>query len=691
MESAVKEKGDISHPAPDRFQILVENIRDQAVLLLDQLGHVLSWNIGLQNLNGYTANEVVGMHFSTFYTPEDNASGKPAENLKQATERGGFTEQSWRVRKDGSRYLAHVSITPLMDAGTLLGYAKVFRNAHEGSSRSAPSQRESMADAILITDSQANIIRANQSFQSLFGFSAEELQGKRASMLASGRNDKAFYASMWASLIEQGNWVGEMLDKRKDGSVFKAFVNISAIKNDYGDTIEYVAVFKDMSERSAEFEQGQRLAYFDALTNLPNRRLLLDRLQMSIATTARNEVFSALLFLDIDHFKVLNDTLGHDCGDQLLIQFATRIRSCVREVDTVSRLGGDEFVVLFEQVDAREQNAWKKVGLVAEKIRAILSEPFMLKTREYQTSPSIGVTLFRGDHCTIETLLKQADIAMYHAKQSGRNTVRFFDPHMQKSVEARALLESELAQAVPDRQLRLHYQVQVDNEMKPVGAEALVRWAHPTGGVISPAKFIPIAEESSLIILVGQWVLESACEQLAKWQKSPATQHLILSVNLSAQQFRMPDFVASIASIINAHKIDPSRLRLEFSESVVLNDVPELIAKLTALKALGVKLALEDFGTGYSSLTYLRQLPIDQLKIDGSFVHEITSPEQDTVMVETIINMARRFGLELIAESVETDEQVNFLRQHGCHAYQGYLLGKPVPIEEFDAQFNTKS
>lgn len=673
----------------ESYRILVEGIHDQAIILLDHIGNVLSWNAGLQNLNGYTPNEIIGDHFSRFYTPEDIENGVPQSNLKQASSSGTFSEQNWRVRKDGSRYLANISINAIKDhANELIGFAKVFRDAsaimHKTIGDQAAQDRSVIADAILITDASAHIIRTNQSFRDLTGYTAEELQGKNARVLASGRNDPASYRLMWDALLTKGAWTGEMLDKRKNGEVFKSLVSISAIKNDFGDTVEYVAVFKDLTKRSAELEFSHRLAYFDPLTNLPNRRLLMDRLQMSIASVTRAKSHGALLFLDIDDFKSVNDKHGHDYGDQLLIQVASRIRSCVREVDTVARLGGDEFVVLFEQLDAREDRAWKKVGSVAEKIRASLAAPYTLKSKDFQSSPSIGVTLFGGEGCTIEAILKQADLAMYHAKQSGGNAVRFFDPHMQKAVEARALLESELSQAIPDRQLRLHYQLQVDSQMRPIGAEALVRWVHPRGELIPPIKFIPIAEESLLILTVGQWVLEAGCEQLASWGRSENTRHLVLAVNVSAQQFKMPDFVEVVKRAISAHQIDPTKLRLEFSESVILNEEDDLLSKLNQLKSLGLMLALEDFGTGYSSLTYLRQLPIDQLKIDGSFVHEITGPDRDTVMVETILNMGNRFGLQMMAEGVESEAQRDFLRAHGCQAFQGYLFGKPMPIEEFE-------
>jgi diguanylate cyclase (GGDEF)-like protein/PAS domain S-box-containing protein len=674
----------------ENYRLLVESIHDQAIILLDHIGNVVSWNVGLQNLNGYPPNEIIGDHFSRFYTPEDIENGVPQSNLKQASSSGTFSEQNWRVRKDGSRYLANISINAIKDhANELIGFAKVFRDAsaimHKTMADHAAQDRSAIADAILITDASANIIRTNQSFRDLTGYTAEELQGKNTRVLASGRNDSAFYRSMWDTLLTKGSWTGEMLDKRKNGEVFKSLVSISAIKNDFGDTVEYVAVFKDLTKRSAESEFSHRLAYFDSLTNLPNRRLLMDRLQMSIASVTRAKSHGALLFLDIDDFKSVNDKHGHDYGDQLLIQVASRIRSCVREVDTVARLGGDEFVVLFEQLDARADRAWKKVGSITEKIRASLAAPYILKSKDFQNSPSIGVTLFGGEGCTIETILKQADLAMYHAKQSGGNAVRFFDPHMQKAVEARSLLESELSQAIPDRQLRLHYQLQVDSQMRPIGAEALVRWVHPSGEIIPPMRFIPIAEESSLILTVGQWVLEAGCEQLERWGRSETTRHLVLAVKVSAQQCKMPDFVEVVKLAISAHQIDPTKLRLEFSESVILNEEDDLLSKLNQLKSLGVKLALEDFGTGYSSLTYLRQLSIDQLKIDGNFVHEITGPNQDTVMVETILDMGNRFGLEMMAEGVESTAQRDFLNKYGCHAYQGYLFSKPLPIHEFEA------
>ncbi len=401
--------------------------------------------------------------------------------------------------------------------------------------------------------------------------------------------------------------------------------------------------------------------------------------------SARSRHYGAVLFLDMDRFKTLNDTMGHDYGDLMLIEVARRIQSCVREVDTVARLGGDEFVVLFEEISANAEDASQKVALIAEKIRAALAVPYLLKDHEYHSSPSIGVCLYRGSNESVDVLLKHADLAMYQAKDAGRNAVRFFDPAMQHAVEAHAALEADLRRALPNGELQLYYQIQVDSEHRPLGAEALVRWNHPQRGMVSPAKFIPIAEESSLILDIGNWVLDIACRQLAAWDGDERTRRLQLAVNVSAPQFARQDFVGTIEAALRAHQVDPARLKLELTESVVLSDVADVVAKMHALKALGVKLSLDDFGTGYSSLSYLKQLPLDQIKIDQGFVRDIATDPNDAVMVQTIIGMAQNFRLNVIAEGVETEAQLGFLRQNGCAAYQGYLFGKPLPIGEFEA------
>ncbi|MDD2700153.1 MAG: EAL domain-containing protein [Sideroxydans sp.] len=539
-------------------------------------------------------------------------------------------------------------------------------------------------EAIMITDTNGHIIRVNHAFQVITGYSAEDVLGKNPRILSSGRHSSEFYAAMWKKLLESGSWSGEIWDKRKNGQVYPKWLTITAVKNREGETTEYVAIFSDITNRKQAEEEIFSLAFYDTLTKLPNRRFLLERLQQSISTSARNHLHGALLFLDMDRFKTLNDTLGHDHGDLFLIEVARRMQHCVRDMDTVARIGGDEFVILIEEIDADANEASQKAAVIAEKIRLSLAQPYQLNANEYHSSPSIGVCLYRGDKESVDELLKHADMAMYQAKESGRNAVRFFDPAMQFAVESRAALEAELRHALPNGQFQLHYQVQLDNELRPLGAEALIRWVHPQRGMISPARFIPIAEDSSLIQDIGNWVMETACKQLANWRTHENTRDLKLAINVSAQQFKRHDFVQLVAHMVDKYQVSPSRLQLELTESVVLNDVTDVIGKMHALKAQGIRLSLDDFGTGYSSLSYLKQLPLDQIKIDQSFVRDITSDIDDATMVQTIISLASHFKLNVIAEGVENKEQLAFLRQNGCMAYQGYLFSKPLPVDAFE-------
>ncbi|MES2321968.1 MAG: EAL domain-containing protein [Pseudomonadota bacterium] len=448
---------------------------------------------------------------------------------------------------------------------------------------------------------------------------------------------------------------------------------------------QVVVNFDDISPRKQAEEKIHHLAFFDALTNLPNRRLLMDRLHAALAASARTQHHGALLFIDLDKFKTINDVLGHGVGDLMLIEVASRILACVRDADTVARLGGDEFVVIIADIDPDLETASQKTALVAGKIRQMLGMPYQLKGNAHHSSPSIGVAMYLGNVESADVLLRQADMAMYRAKDAGRNTVRFFSAAMQLAVETHAALEADLRHAVQRQQLRLHYQVQVGPDGRALGAEALVRWFHPVRGTVSPLQFIHIAEESSLILEIGGWVLDTACAQLADWSARPGLQHLALAVNVSAAQFRQPDFVEIVAAAAERHAFDIGRLKLELTESVVLNDVDDVVDKMGALRMLGVTLSMDDFGTGYSSLSYLKRLPLDQIKIDQSFVSGISTDPNDAIMVKTIIDLAGNFRLHVIAEGVETDEQLAFLKQHGCNAYQGYLFSKPVPIAEFES------
>ncbi len=540
-------------------------------------------------------------------------------------------------------------------------------------------------DAILITDACSNIVRVNRAFTDITGYSLADVLGKNPHIMNSGRQDKSFYVEMWQQLLHAGVWSGEIWDSRKNGQVYPKWMTITAVKDPQQEVTHYVVIFSDITERKRVEEEIYHLAFYDALTRLPNRRLFLDRFQAALVTSVRHNDYGAVLFIDLDRFKALNDTLGHDYGDLLLIEVGVRIKSCVREMDTVARFGGDEFVVLIEAISNDSDDATHKVSLVAEKIREALSMPYELKEHEYHSSPSIGISSYHGNDEPVERLIEHADMAMYQAKSSGRNAVRFFDPVMQHNVVAHDALENDLHHALALHQLHLHYQIQVDNDNRPLGAEALLRWIHPDRGVIMPGQFLSIAEESSLIIDIGRWVLHTACRQLALWSQNDKTRGLTLTVNISARQFAQPDFVGEIAGILNAHQASPTHLKLELPEKLALTDIKGTMGKIHALKNMGVRLSMDNFATVYSSLSYLKQLSSDQLKIHQEFVQGITLEGNDAQLVQTIIDLAKSLELGVFAEGVETQEQKAFLEKYDCNAYQGYLFGRPVSIEEFEA------
>ena len=647
-------------------------------------GRILEANQAYADMSGYSIDELRGMHISSVEVRE-----RSPEDVKSHIDK--IKQQGWDVfetrhhRKDGKTIEVEVSTTFIRESQQIVAFFRDIseRKALEKEMRIAATAFDTH-ESIMITDVDGNIIRVNHAFEKVTGFYSEEVIGKNPRILSSGRHDKAFYADMWGQLLGVGTWTGEMWDKRKNGQIYPKWLTITAVRDNKGNTTEYVAIFSDITARKKAEEEIYSLAFYDVLTKLPNRRLLLDRIHQAQLISDRSSQYGALLFLDMDRFKSLNDTLGHDYGDMFLVEISQRLQHCVREADTVARIGGDEFVVLMEEIGAGAEDVSQKVALVAEKIRSALSTPYQLKEHEHHSSPSIGVTLYRGHDESVEVLLKHADMAMYQAKDSGRNAVRFFDPTMQLAVETRAALEADLRYAVPGNQLRLYYQVQLDSELRPLGAEALIRWFHPLRGMVSPLQFIPIAEESSLILDIGNWVLKTACKQLALWSKNEKSSNLTLAVNVSAPQFQRHDFVENLATLIHLHHANPNRLKLELTESVVLNDVKDVVTKMHALKALGVRLSLDDFGTGYSSLSYLKQLPLDQIKIDQTFVRDVLIDSNDAVMVQTIIGLAQNFRMNVIAEGVETEAQLNFLKQNGCLAYQGYLFSKPVPIDEFE-------
>ncbi len=571
------------------------------------------------------------------------------------------------------------------ESGEIIG---LFCNARDITERKLAENELRIAAAVesqestMITDADCVILRVNQAFTDTTGYTSEEAVGQTPRLLKSGRHDAEFYRAMWESIQNAGTWRGEIWNRRKNGKIYPKLLTVSAVTASDGVVTHYVGSHIDISDRKAAEEKIRHLAYHDQLTGLPNRRLLLDRLGHALVFGARNGTGGALLFLDLDNFRTLNDTSGHKMGDLLLQQVAMRLETCVRKSDTVARLGGDEFVVMLEGLSEQALAAAAQTQIVGDKILSVFNKPFQLAEHSCRSTPSIGAVLF--NHHQQDELLKQADIAMYQAKLSGRNTLRFFDPQMQEAVNARAALENELAAALENQQFQLYYQIQMDSERKPLGAEALIRWLHPERGLVYPAEFIHLAEETGLIVPIGQWVLETACAQLREWMRTELTRDLVLSVNVSSQQFRQPDFVTQVLAVVQRHEINPTRLKLELTESLLLDNIEETIANMNVLKGIGILFSMDDFGTGYSSLQYLKRLPLDQIKIDQSFVRDIATNDSDNAIVHTIIAMAKSLKMDIIAEGVETRQQRQIILDNGCTHYQGYLFGKPVPIEIFD-------
>lgn len=569
------------------------------------------------------------------------------------------------------------------DEGEFLGYQGTGRDITE---RMLAEQELRVAatafqsqEGIVVTDADTRILRVNRAFTDITGYQAHEVIGQSPRLLRSGRHDNAFFAAMWDSIERTGTWQGEIWNRRKSGEIYPQWQIITAVKDDLGRVTHYVGTQTDITEEKQAQAKIESLAFFDPLTRLPNRRMLLDRMQQALALGQRTGLHSALLFIDLDNFKALNDTRGHNVGDLLLQQVAQRLSTCVRAGDTVARLGGDEFVVMLENLSDSADTAATQAEAVGEKVLALLNRPYELDGQAHHSTPSIGITLMGNGASSVDEFLKQSDLAMYQAKKSGRNAVRFFDPEMQRGVAARVALETDLREALAHDQFVLHYQRQVDSSGRTTGAEALVRWQHPKRGFVSPAEFIPLAEETGLIIGVGNWVLRQACAQLARWSQHPESAQWTLAVNISARQLHQAEFVGDVLSELRRAHAPAHRLKLELTESLLLHDIEETIVKMNFLKERGVGFSLDDFGTGFSSLSYLKRLPLDQLKIDRSFVRDVLTDPNDAAIIRTIVALAHAMGMTVIAEGVETQAQCDALAEHGCHAYQGYLYGRPGP------------
>jgi len=660
------------------------------VALLDTSGVVLEVNKAPLERAGLLRENVIGQYFydAPWWSYREEIRERIRNSINQAAQ-GKTIRFDVAASMGQDRQTLDFMISPVRDdqdrviALIPTAVDVTYRKKVEADLRIAATAFDSRS-GILVTDAQSKILRANAAFLETMGYTHEEVVGKNPRIFKSGRHEADFYAAMWRSIKELGSWEGEIWDRCKDGRIIYKWINITAITDDDGSVTNYVSTQADITDRKMAEDAIQRLAFYDPLTDLPNRRLLADRLHQAQASYARTGKEGAILFIDLDNFKALNDTQGHDVGDILLVQVAKRLKACVREGDTVARLGGDEYIVMLEDLSEDQVEAASQAKVVGKKILDALNQPYQLVGHDYRNTPSIGVTLLNGQHHSADDLLKQADIAMYQAKKSGRNTLRFFDPRMQEAINVQVSMEKDLQAAVEQGAFELHYQAQMDSTGKVIGAEALIRWAHPIRGMVPPADFIPLAEETGLILPLGAWVIEAACAQLKAWQYRDHLKDLVLAVNVSAKQMQGDEFVNQVKNIVVKHAIDPKLLKLELTESMLVNNVKEAIEKIESLRSFGVQFSLDDFGTGYSSLQYLKKIPLDQLKIDQSFVRGLELDHHDRSIVRTVIAIAQSLELDAIAEGVETEGQLQILKAEGCNFYQGYLLGKPMAIEQFE-------
>jgi diguanylate cyclase (GGDEF)-like protein/PAS domain S-box-containing protein len=541
-------------------------------------------------------------------------------------------------------------------------------------------------DAIFVQDRDSRILYWNKGAERMFGWTAEEAMGRQTEEIFPCIFPEV--EKIRAFVLEHGEWTGELQKRHKNGRALTVESRCTLLRGDDGKPRSMLAINTDITDRKVAEARIHQLAFYDPLTGLPNRVLLRDRLEKTLAAPMDGEKMGALLLLDLDDFKTLNDTSGHDIGDLLLQEVALRLASDVRKTDFTARLGSDEFMVILEGLSADAEKAAVEAKAVGDLLLMACQQHYLLGSYEYDGTVSIGVTLFKRQKDAADDMLKRADLAMYRAKARGRNTVCFFDPAMETSAASRAALLADLNKAMQNRDFELYYQPQMDSGGRVTGVEALIRWRHAERGMVPPGEFIPLAESAGLIVELGLWVLEAACAQLAKWARQPETEGLTLAVNVSIRQFLDSHFVHLVEETLRESGANPHRLKLEITESLILEKATDTIAKMTALKAHGIGFSMDDFGTGYSSLSQLRQLPLDQLKIDQSFIRDVLNCEKDAAIVSTIIALGRSLNLSVIAEGVETEGQRNFLENEGCHVYQGYLFSKALPASQFEEFVN---
>ncbi len=672
----------------EKFSKAFHSNRDSITITVLKTGMIIDVNRGTERIFGYPAEEIIGktsLEMGFWVDPDDRT-----QLVRELQVRGFVIDMEARMRRANGEILDASVTGDVIELDnqeclviTVRDITEIKRAEQELTLAATTFNSQ---DAIVITDSEANILRVNPAYERITGYSAEEMIGKNPRMLKSGLHPPEFYQQMWQELLETGNWQGEIWDKRKNGEIYPQWETITGVKNEADEITHYVGILQDITERKQAESQIERLAFYDALTDLPNRRLLLDRLEHELHAVIRRNECGALLFIDLDNFKTINDSLGHPVGDALLVKVANRLKQALRDCDTPARHGGDEFVVLLSDLGSDLGTATESTMTVVNKIQSELSQPYSLQGYQHQLTLSIGVAMFPHDSDNRDDLLKYADTAMYRAKEAGRNTVFFYHPDMQYIADRRLGLEIELRQALTNHEFRLYCQPQLDSNGALRGLESLIRWQHPKQGLLKPDEFIPVAEETGLIVPIGEWVLRESCRQMQNWlDTGQAHRKLLIAVNVSARQFRQANFVDRVKGIMSDTRLPFENLMLELTEGVLVESIADTITKMEALKALGIRISIDDFGTGYSSLSYLKRMPLDQLKVAETFVKDITRDKGDAVIVETIIAMARHLDLEVIAEGVEQQAELHFLQAQGCHLFQGYYFSHPLPTEQMTA------
>ncbi len=665
---------------------MLDQIRD-SVITMDTAGYITGWNHGAEMLFGYSASEIVGQHILVLYADD----GDDDPDFNAFLDNGSHEMTVRRRKKSGELFWASVSLSVARDAQGqpcgLIGYVVDISGqlAAEEKLRLHARIFERNSEAIVVTDRAGNIVSANPALTAITGFREDRILGRAPDFLFAHGNDALLDPAVDHAIAECGQWQGELHLLRRDGSTFPAWATISVVLDGAGHPANRFIVFADITERKEAERQIHRLAYYDPLTGLPNRPLFYSLLEQALSEAHRNQSHGAVLFLDLNRFKNINDSFGHTLADNVLREVGRRLAASLRKEDVVCRLGGDEFVVALLDISRREH-----AGLVAQKLLAALAEPILVDKHEVLLSASIGIATFPDDGRDSETLLRHADVAMYRAKKVGNSAHVFFSHEMHLRAFEQLKLEGGLRRALERGELSLHFQPQLDLASGRIsGAEALLRWQHPERGMIPPAQFIPVAEETGLIVPIGEWVIDAACRQIADW-RARGLPPVRVAVNLSPRQFSntLPQ---TILSIIDRHGIPPDALELEITESMLMHNAEAVVAMMREFAEAGILMSLDDFGTGYSSLSYLKRFPIDTLKIDQSFVRGIPDDPDDSAIARAIIGMAKNLRLSVIAEGVETSEQLLFLRDAGCDEIQGFHFSRPLPAGEFAALLATRN